>query len=368
MSETQAVDKRREIFASTNSVFLMFCGTILILAAFGALPLSDFIRSSTGAVAGAVVAGILLALAMLQSHMLRLDERHGSAVLLGFLPPLLGWIGGVSALIAVDSIQGFFIGMAAGVAGGVLCLALIGMVESGVSVHKARVARVLRIVPPFFVVVLLLWVNGYGNTFFVEAIFVSSEVARFAFAYTIASILQLVATSMNQVWAPRFMTQVRTVGEEQIAHSSRIFFAAEGAVLGLAGAVILVLYPLLIPWAGDSLEAYDNLSLPLYFLFVAYVCAIPWYHVQNYYYVYKKGTRLLRLTLLSSVIGTVLWIAAMLVLGTPGIYAGFAILMTVKSIAAVRFGREIWRFPVVWEGAAAGIVLLTVGWLAGRLL
>jgi O-antigen/teichoic acid export membrane protein len=207
----------------------------------------------------------------------------------------------------------------------------------------------------------LLWLSGYGNTYVVKGFFTTTDVARFTFAYTLASLMQLVASSMNQVWSPRFFRLVHELPVSEVERRSRQFFALEGAVLGLIGGTVLALIPIATRVAGQSLQSYQGMSLEFFLMFAAYAVSIPWFHVQNYYYVHGQGVGLMRVTLATSILGLVGWLGAMWLLGVIGIYAGFAVMTAIRSVGATAYARTRWPVAVLYEGPCVALLLLAAG-------
>ena len=354
-------DARRELFASANGIF----GLLALLAAGGALIVLVLMGPGIGAswadIACVTVAALVTAFFTLQSLLTRLNERHDASLWLSFLPPLAGLLAGLCFFLAAPGVSMFYAGMAGGLLLMVPACRLAGMRLDGFRIGGTVFRDALGRLAPFMLIVALAWLSGYGNTYLVQALFEASDVARFTFAYTLASIMQLLASSLNQVWAPKFFRLVHEVPAREIELGNRRFYRLLGLLLGTVGALVLVVGPIAVRLVGASLAPYAGLEYPLFFLFAAYAVSIPWWHVQNYYLVHSKGRELMFVIIGTSVIGLLAWVAAMSMLGNIGVYVGFALMMLIRSAGAFACARRLWPVLLMWEGTLIALGLLGAG-------
>jgi O-antigen/teichoic acid export membrane protein len=364
LAERDAAAGRRKLFGAAEGVFGLLAGATAALVAAGAWATEG--RLSAQALAAATVAGILTAYFSLQSQLTRLEEDHRASLLLSFVPPVVGLAGGCSVFLATRTVAGFFAGFAVALVGTWLVVPTRRhRPPSGESV-QADLQAIGRRLPPFVLVALLAWLAGYGNTWLVEAFFSAEDVARFAFIYTLSSVMQLVATSLNQAWSPRLFRELRTESVAVVDARSRRFFTLQGLALGTTGVALLVAAPLALSLATGRLAAYRELDDELLLLLVGYAVSIPWYHVQNYYLAFSKGRQLMHVSLVSSALGLLLWVAMMALAGSIGVYAGFALMMAVRTAGTVWWARREWAIGLMWQGPLLALVLLLAGSAAAR--
>ncbi|MCG3189244.1 MAG: hypothetical protein LKCHEGNO_01535 [Burkholderiaceae bacterium] len=364
LRETENPISRQRLFAGANAVFALLATASVALIAFAASKLLARTQAS-GVELGLVAAvGLLSAFATFQSHLTRLEEDHPASLAMGLLPALAGWLGGLVGFAVSHSVSAFFSGLAFGLIVALIVLRLVRVGIYGVSARREHTGPILARIAPFVGVAILGWLSGYGNTYLIDAVLSTVDVARFTFAYTLASIMHLVATSLNQVWSPRFLRIIRVLPFYELEARNRRFFALQGTILGLIGAVSLALAPWLIGLGGPRLAAYRDLQIELLLLFVGYAVMIPWYHVQNYYFAEGKGKELLGVSLTASAIGMLTWLGAMWLLGSTGVYVGFLALMAARMLGTLVRARIEWGVRILWEGPALAIALLSVGCLA----
>lgn len=365
LKDRPSKQERDGLFNSANAVFGIVALVTIALVAAASGPLTRHAHATAADLAFVALAGALTAFYALQSQLTRLDEAHGASVSLGFFPPLAGLLGGFAGFLVGRDVSAFIAGMALGMLACLppFVLARIGFYRFGRKPTDAL--PILERLAPFVLIAVLGWLSGYGNTYLVQSFFSATDVARFTFAYTLSSIMQLVATALNQVWSPRMFRLIHELPVEEVERRNRRFFFLQGAVLGAVGAIVLVLSPVAVRVGGGSLLAYRGLTDELFFLLAAYVLAIPWYHAQNFYYAHGKGRALMNATIATSAAGVLLWILAASVLGTLGAYVGFMLMFAVRSLATWFGARREWRIGIPWQGPAVGLaVMLPAAWLA----
>jgi O-antigen/teichoic acid export membrane protein len=360
--------QRRKLFDSANTVFVLLGLVSMVLGAAVYALLIDDAAAHADDLLYVIVGGVLTALFTLQATLARLEERHLSSLALSFFAPLSGLAAGFVAFLWGHTVTSFYLGMAAGLAASWMVFRLLGVGFYGVTAKTQDIAPILASVGPYIGIALLGWLSGYGSTYLVKSFFTASDVAKFTFAYTLSSVMHLVATSLNQVWSPRFFRLAHDLPLDQLEQRNRRFYALQGAALGAVGALVLAAVPVAINLAGGNLAAYRGMHVELFLLFAAYAVCIPWWHSQNYYLVHGKGKELMKVMLVTSVVGLGLWLLAMWTLGVVGVYLGFLVQMTVRMLGTVIWARRVWAIRALWEGAAIALLLLGAGSLAASSL
>lgn len=351
---------RARLFAAANGVFALLAvaaalGGAVVFTAF-AWPAAGGTLSFVAVLAG----GLLGAFFTLQSTLVRLEEHHAAALVLGALAPLAGVAGACAGFVATRTVDGFFLGMASGLATTLVVLRILGVgqfrVKMGDEYTRALRAEVL----PYLAVALLAWIGGYGNTYGVKAFFGAADVAAFTFVFTLSAVMQLVATSMNQVWSPRFFRLARELPVHDLEAQNARFYAVQGGVLGIVGGLMLLLLSPMIDWFGGNLATYRSLHVELLLLLAAYAAAIPWWHAQNYFLVHGAGKPLMNLVIISSVAGIAVWLASMALLGTIGIYTGLVAQYVVRTATTFWWARRQWGIRLAWQGPLAALAVLSL--------
>lgn len=358
-------EDRKKLFAAANQVFLLTISiSIFIAILFGLL---FAYRGSIGflALCGVLVSGALLAFAALQSQIVRLEERHFASLGFSFLVPLTGLVGSVICFMIKPSVGAFFIGSAVGLA---LTLTILVLRKDRAAVYsdanndEGR-TQILRRLTPYVTIAFFGWLSGYGNNFVVNSFFQPVEVARFTFALSIGSIMQLVSSALNQVWSPRFFHSTHVKPFDMVESKNRRFFFGQSIVLGVVGAACIALLPSLLKWLGGNLAHYDSMGLELFLVVAGYIFLSPWAHCQNYFLAYDKGAAVLQIVLVTSAIGIGLWLVLMWFLGPIGIYIGFFAQMVIRTIGIVSVAKRLWPLKVSWFGVGAGVTIALGGLL-----
>lgn len=366
LNQNRTGEQRDALFAAANTAFLLMAGPITAVAMLAYVGLIRSRESGWATLAYVLVSGILLGFAALQSQLVRLQEKHVASMAFSFLAPLIGFAGGYLAFVVDQTVQSFFLGTTLGMAATLVGLRLwgIGFYQFRDGVADAR--PIFRGVGPFIAIAALGWLGGYGNTYVIEVLFAPTDVARFTFALMVTSIMQLIATALNQVWSPRFFRLIQEASSESVERGNRMFFRGQGLALGLTGGILLAVFPAAMRALGGNLVAYESMRLELLFLVMAYVILSPWWHCYNYYVVHGEGQEAMRLTLATSVLGMAVWMALMWMLGPLGIYAGFLMQMLLRMLAIVILAKRRWHITIAWDGVAAGLFLVLLGFAASK--
>ncbi len=225
-----------------------------------------------------------------------------------------------------------------------------------IRLFKAIIKKITSRVTPYIIIAFWGWLLGYGNAFIIKILFDDFNVASFVFFYTISSILQLVATSMNQVWSPSFFLNYPQKTIDLLERKNILFTTIQGAVLGLVGLFILFVFPLVSEFF-PNLQKYTQVD-GLFWIFAAYVVSIPWWHAQNYFMINNKGQSLMQLTIFSCILGYILWFLSMLTLGSIGIYFGFFIQTFMRSLIVYFKAKKFWDIKFDWQGMSICLTFL----------
>lgn len=356
---------RARLFRSANTVFVALS---LLLAVVAALVYVFYLRHNGVHwlwFACVVAGGVLAAQFLLQSNFVRLEEKHSEAILFGFAAPMAGLAGAAAAFAIWRDVGSYFLGFAVASALMLAGVRAAGIGNFRVSQGREEVDPIRKAIAPYMGVAALGWLSGYGNIWVVEALFPARFVAEFTFAYTLSAILQLAANAMNQVWSPRFFNIVHTAAAAEIDRQNMRFYRFQGLVLGVLSAIIVVGLPYLLKLLGGNLAQYD-IADGLAWLFAGYAVTIPWWHAQNYFLVHGEGGRLMRIVVVTALLGMGAWFAAMLIFGSGGIYLGFFLLMLFRSIGIWFVARRFWAISLPWHGPALACVLIAISVWTGK--
>lgn len=356
--------ERVYLFSAANKTFFLTVSVSLLAGALLGLLIAR--RSEIGAVAlsGALASGALLAFSMMRAQIVRLEEKHPASLAFSFVVPLSGLIGSVIAFALNPSIESFFVGSTLGLALAIMMLrglriGIYGVLPSDSNASAEILGRLL----PYIAVAFFGWLSGYGNNLAIDLLFQSAEVARFTFAFTLGAVMQLVASALNQVWSPRFYRITHAHSFTIVERKNRLFYGAQAVVLGTVAAICLVLFPPALRAVGGNLAFYGSMTWEFFFVMTAYVCLVPWWHCHSYLLAYDQGHRIMRIVLVTSIIGLTIWFTLMWALGPFGIYAGFLVQMAVRSIGIIYFTRQTWPVQIPWLGVSGGVLIALTGTL-----
>ena len=363
----RSVEEQRALFAAANSALCVTLVSSIVFALFVIVIFINPLEISFLTLACVLVSGALMAYSTLQSQIVRLQEKHLSSLCFSFVLPLAGLVGSLVAFYHERTVQSVFLGSAIG-----LFISLAGLWISrvgfyGIADRLVEVRPILLRVTPFIAIAFLGWLGGYGNNYVITYIFKPKEVAKFTFALGLSSIMQLIASALNQVWSPRFYRITHELPLDDVEKKNRRFYSLQGVALGFVGGSGIALFPSTIKVFGGNLVAYQSMNLELFFLFSSYVLLSPWWHCHNYFLAYDKGPSVMRVILITSVIGIIAWLMLMWQLGTIGIYIGFMTQMLLRSAGILFVAKKYWPVKMSWAGVTIGMLMTFIGFVFSKM-
>jgi O-antigen/teichoic acid export membrane protein len=367
LKERRSAGLQNELFAAANQVFLVSAviGCVVALVLWRRYAKDSSVDVLT--LVSVLGSGVVLAFSSLQSQIVRLEEKHIWSLCFNFVAPLGGFLGGMVGFLAARSVRSFFFGSAVGAS-----IALLALWMGRVGFYGRMIVRGVELRPlfvrliPFVAIAFLGWLSGYGNNYIVKLFFRPAEVAAYTLVFTLSSILQIVATAMNQVWSPRFYRIVHELPLEEVEKKNRQFFGLQAMVLGIVGATLIVIFPSAMRMLGGNLKHYQSMSLELGLLVASYVLLVPWWHCQNYFLAFDMGPSVMRVVLITSVVGIAGWLILMWLLGPVGIYVGFLAQMVLRSAGLLIAAKGRWPLSVNWRAVAGGLLITVIGFVISR--
>lgn len=360
LKEHKSPTMQRELFCTADVAFMLMA----LVSGLAAIALWLFVGFGVGSfhlVLFAVIAGVLSAFSTLQAGFERLKEKHVTSLTFSFVVPMTGFVTAAICFLTRRTISMYFFGFAAGLFLSLIVCNIRNVRGGGFLSYLLKTPLLFQRIGPFIVITFFGWLNGYGNNYFVKWFFTLGDVARFTLAYTLASTMQLVASSLNQVWSPRFYQIVFEQNANEVERMNRKFFRCQALVMGIVGGFIIAAFPKAIGIIGGQLITYKGMVIELFLLFSGYIVLAPFWHCQNYFLATGKGREYMKVMLGSSLVGVTLWVGFMWLFGPIGIYLGFFTQMVIRMLGTVISAKKYWPIRIAWDGVAAGILLLAVG-------
>ncbi|MCX4028808.1 oligosaccharide flippase family protein [Endozoicomonas sp. SM1973] len=363
LREYQSPVVRRRIFGAANYIFFLV-SIVFIFLIFGVCWTLYQPKNNTYiTIIVVLLAGYLSAFYTMQASLVRLEENHFASLCFSFFVPLVGLFGSLLFFLLLNTVFSFFLGAVFGLFLSLMILLFFRVGFYNITTHLKEIVPIFLRIIPFVGIAFLGWLSGYGNNYFISALFDASEVAKFTFVFTLSSIIQLVASSLNQVWSPRFFRMVFEQEGLAVEKKNRKFFRFQGILMGGTGGILIIIFPAVIDMLGGNLNAYQGMQVELLIMFTGYVITSPFWHCQNYFLVHDKGRDFMTVVFNTSLIGIIIWLFLMWALGSLGIYLGFLVQMLVRSLGAVVGAKKHWSILIAWEGLLIGILVLGIGLL-----
>ncbi|MBW4651619.1 MAG: hypothetical protein KME20_00930 [Kaiparowitsia implicata GSE-PSE-MK54-09C] len=339
-------ETRHKLFQDITGLFVY---TALVSCIF-LLPIMFWLGGREGglAVIPATLLGIITGFSVMQASFDRIDERHAVSLLTSAGIPLAAIVGVLFGTVLFGNLVAIYSLGLLGAAGVMLALGLSGKFYRITLPDRSALRSASLEIVPFVAIGVLGWASGYGMTLVVDTQFDPLAVAGFTFIYTAASVSQMVANSLNMVWAPRFYRLYNGGNHERAERQSGQFFAAMALVLGITGFVVAVALPWVTWFVGGNLARYGLLHLELALLLSGYVLSTALWHCQNYFLVSGRGKEMMINSLWSGPVSLVLWVICMLILGPLGAYVGFLLQIAIKAVLLWAAARQHWTVRPWW--------------------
>lgn len=353
---------RQNLFKVANSLLFIFTAIIIISVICYFVFFNKNITPDSSLLLVAVVFnGICLTYSMFKAQLVRLTENHSTSLLYNFVIPFIGMISGLGTFLVYFSVISFFIGSLFGLLLPILIIQFRQRLEF--SLDWKNIKRALISCTPFIGMAFFNWLSGYGNNQLIDIFFEEKEVAIFTFLYSVSAVMQLVATALNQVWAPKFYRITHTNDFAEVELGNKRFFKFMSLVLGSVGAILILSLPMLSQFIGGNAVEYGNNQFLLMFLLAGYVILAPWWHCQNYFLAYNKGGELFNLTIVSTIIGISISLGLMAFIGAVGVYVGFFAVMVFRVLFIIFKSKRYWRLNISWGGLVGGLSILASSYI-----
>lgn len=362
LGEYKAGSRRRLLFHHMSGVYV-YTAVIssIMLTPLLIIALKD--QPEVLAITAAVLLGALIGFGILQAGFQRIEGQNAASLFFSAGIPLAGVIGILIGLATGSDVAATFI---LALLGASLMTGLLIFFNSSCFVRLPSLNNVrieFLILAPFLVISVFGWLGGYGMNFFIGSYFEAMDVAVFTFLFTLASVSQVIASSFNMIWAPRFYHLFHAKQFDQAAKDGRNFFLFLAIINGAVGCFAVAILPWITSYIGGHISQYGGYQTELAYLMSAYVLAIFYWHGQNYFHVSGYGQELMRLILYSGGAGIIVWIGCMIFLGPIGIFVGFLMQMALKSFSMWLVGRHFWGLDQPWLGVALGFLITFLGLL-----
>jgi O-antigen/teichoic acid export membrane protein len=351
----QSRNQRQYLMTLAHSSFIPFLFlTVLLVLTF----YIGFIGTENAIVIFVIGVGALLSYATIQSKIQRLQEKHINSLCYSFLVPLFGFIGGWLAFYFDPTVQSFFSGSFFFL---LISLMYLWILKTGFNdfiLDYKELDIIYKKIFPFIVISIFGWLGSYGNNYFINIILTKSDVAKFTFLLSVSAAIQILITAVNQVWSPYFYRIMQQLSFAEVNNKTNRMFHWLSIFIGISIAIMIYFYSIVVSIIGGNALAYQSMELELLIMSIVYVTTVPWWHLNAYYIFHSKGKELMRITLISSLVSTAVWVCLMLVLGPIGIYIGFFMQYVIRTAWIIKSSRRYWsNIAISWSGIFMGLLI-----------
>jgi O-antigen/teichoic acid export membrane protein len=332
--------KNTEVEKVASSLLLILTSFVLFLIIFYYLIFKPISNKILIEIILVLMNSIFLTYCSYRTQLERLNGNDKRSLVFSFIVPFSSFLFGVLFFELFYSAQYYFFGALIGT---LIPLFLFKEFKLTTNFSQKRLVM-LGIVGclPYIGSAVLGWFSGYGLNHVISINLGESSIATFTFLYPVISILQLVASAMNQAWAPKFFREIHMDVEGEFAKSNNRFFNLMIGVITFLGVAIILFIPLISFHFGGNLLLYTKESIYLFLIVASYVVLPHYWNVQNYYMAYGRGLDLFKNLLISSFFGLFSLMLAIVFYGELGIYIGLFSISLLKTIIIYLQGRKLW--------------------------
>ncbi|WP_420264233.1 lipopolysaccharide biosynthesis protein [Candidatus Magnetominusculus dajiuhuensis] len=306
----------------------------------------------------ALLCGLLIARFMLMTSIFQLQERHGMAILFKTVPFFLAYLlGYVIAKINNDHISGYYEGVLSG-------LLIFIFVKSFVikaaksKFHKKIIMIFYKKSLPFLGIVVIGWMSGMGMNMILKILFSNKEIAEYTMINNFNAVLLLTISMLSNVWNPRFYLIAAKFPEGYLNRANNKVFQVQLLILSTISALMLLYFKDILGLLGGNLLGYGEIHPYLLISYSSYIFLILYYQSVSYYLLHNRGALIFKINLITGVIGTLAWVLFMLLVGTWGIYLGFAVQMVMRGGVIFWYAFKEWGVRVSISNLLSGFLIL----------
>jgi O-antigen/teichoic acid export membrane protein len=305
-----------------------------------------------------ILNSIALTGSLYKTQIERLNENHGRSLIFSFLIPFISYASGFLFFFIKNSVFYFFFGS---LLGSLLPLFFFTRFHfCFILPDRILMYTSLLSCAPFIASAFLNWISGYGINQIISIFLSHNAIARFTFLFSLASIMQLIASAMNQVWAPVFFKSIHSGDLDVIKKKNEHFFLLMVVVLTVIASLMFLVLPFIKNYFGENAKEYLENELFLFLIISSYVILPPYWQCQNYLLAYGKGLDLFKITAFSTVIGIVLTFILITFIGELGVYFGFFVVVFLKVIIIYLYSLKYWKLNLPFKGVFIGLFFLFI--------
>ena len=299
--------------------------------------------------------GFVFSMTQLIAHMYRLKENHFLSIMYLFFPQIMLYIGGFIFVTLNDSPQHFFFGSALFVLLTTIILLLIFSRDRFYLSYGPFTKKIFSKSIPYFIIGITNWLKGYGNNFIILMLLGSLQVASYSFLFTLSGGLLIIVEAVNTVWVPKFYNLFYKTSSDIFEDLNNFIFGSLSVIIGIIVSVLIILYPFIVNLLGGNFENYVELNLELLIIMSAVIVYPVHWHLRIHYIIRSFGKKLMKINILSALLGISSMIMAIKIIGNLGIYIGFIMNPIFNIILMYFLYPKKWNIKINWLATIIGL-------------
>jgi O-antigen/teichoic acid export membrane protein len=302
-----------------------------------------------------VLVGLIISFANIQSYFFRLDGSNFKSLISNSIISYLYYSIIILSAFYLDRIDILLSISASAVFAVFIILIISNYFYRPLILNISEIFFYLKIIFPYIIIGFFGWISGYGVNVFINELLGLKVVALFSFLLTISTLVQLVSSSLNIVWGPKFYKHFLNNDFDIAEKNNKQFYQLQILLLTILSVAILVIYKY-ISLSIPNIP-YKNRILELCLLLISFIINIPWVHCSNYFFISNNGNKLMKNLLFTGIISIVMWVVFIHFFGEMGVFIGFVFNSSFKSIIIWIDSRNYWNVSNLWLEISSAVAL-----------
>jgi len=305
-----------------------------------------------------LLVGLIISYSNIQSYFFRLNGLNFKSLFSNSIISLLYYTLVLILATYIDKVNTIVLYSSFGVFLFFILLNIFNFFYRPIKLDISEVFFYFKNIFPYIIIGFFGWISGYGINILINELIGLKIVALFTFLLTVSTLVQLVSSSLNVVWGPKFYSYFLNDDLILAESKNKKFYQIQIVFLSLLIVLILLIYKKFSNLIPNDL--YQNRLLELALLQISFIINIPWVHCSNYYFISNYGNKLMKKLLFTGIVGILIWVYFIYLYGEIGVFLGFTINTFLKSFIIWIDSRNYWLISNLWVEIilASGLIIL----------
>ena len=304
--------------------------------------------------------GSLSSVLNLHANIIRLQGQHFLSLLFSFAPPFFSVLISLIFVIKSSEISLYYPIAFASISCIAFVLVYIRRSQFYINFSSIYTKKIFKRTMPFMLIAFLSWLTGYGLVLIADFFLPKVAIARYALLLTLSSSIEVLATSLNKAWNPRYIAMISSKSSQFINSKATRFYSSLTLLLSFISFILLLSVDKLLLLIGKNIALYSYVKIDLFLLLTALIISIPWWQCVHYYYVYNRGKDLSKIILKTGIITIPLAIILMKLSVPYAIYITYLLERIFRTFVIYSSSKKFWDIVIPFKTTIIAISILSL--------